>query len=182
MVRLANRLPVVAIPEQRLVAPVRRAVIDDGCRLYLPSGRASNTNRMHGQERCPSLLPLRPVSSRCRRSTPCVMLPVAMDALLSLWTASGRYVHRWADRHMHSPLSFYRLPPVARGTMRSGTVATLLMPRSAQCRHRGSAARRLNRCSTPTLPRSLRTVMRTNQSSKCHAHAKPLLKQTDSNC
>jgi len=120
MVRLADRLPVVAIPEQRLVTPVRYAVIDDGCRLYLPGGRASNAERMRGQERCPCLLPLRSVSSCRRRSTPCVMLSVAMDALISLRTASGRDVNRRTLWHSWRTHFFGGGGVVARPCLASG--------------------------------------------------------------
>src|SRR5690606_23458790 len=58
VVRLAERLPVAAIPEQRLVAAMRDDVVDHRRGLDASFPGAHAAQRMLGEEAQPSLLPL----------------------------------------------------------------------------------------------------------------------------
>lgn len=50
MMRLAERLPVVLVPEQRLVAVVRTDVIDNSSQSELPFPFAHDAKRMFAKE------------------------------------------------------------------------------------------------------------------------------------
>ena len=64
---VAERLPVVVVPEQLRIPTMRNLVIDHG-RLHIPAVlQAVLTERMNGQESLPCLLPLRVISALCCR-------------------------------------------------------------------------------------------------------------------
>lgn len=82
VVPLAERLPVIAIPEQRLISAVRYSVINNACRCCASVTRALITERMRAQMTAPGFLPLRAVASLCRRTADLVMLARSVPEML----------------------------------------------------------------------------------------------------
>ena len=61
---LAKRLPVILVPEQHRIAPVRLDMVHNCCRSHLSGSLALRTKRMLCQELLSRLLPLATVATR----------------------------------------------------------------------------------------------------------------------
>lgn len=91
MAPLGHRLPIAAVPEQRLIASMWADVVDDGCKL--PA--AADAPGMSGKERLTRLEPRRGVTALGWRAAFGVVIP----AVLLAGAMAGGCVFGWGVGH-----------------------------------------------------------------------------------
>ncbi len=101
MAALAQRLPVLFVPEQVRVAAMRLDMIHDGCRDEPSFLFASDAPGVTLQEELPGFLPLSPVATQHR------VLPFALVPLFMFVTIFSSIRHQlWASRILAGRLRF----------------------------------------------------------------------------
>lgn len=133
MTALAQRLPILFIPEQVRVAAMRLDMIHDGCRDEPSFFLAANTPGMTFQEKHPGFLPLSPVATQHR------VLPFALALLFMFLTIFSPIRHQpWASRILARCLrsSWHRIsflplhkPVILKSEERSDLLVKGVLPR-----------------------------------------------------
>ena len=110
MAVLTKGLPVLFIPEKRVVAAMGNDMVDDGRRRQHTVFQAFGAQRMPSQKRLPRLSPACVISSgsRAASQTICriIRMFLAVNPLLAeIGTAGVTAGAFWASRHIESPYS-----------------------------------------------------------------------------